>query len=38
MFSASLEVQGIYTQFLDHILVFDRFGVFTATTLEMEVE
>lgn len=38
MFSASLEVQGIYTQFLDHIYVFDRFGVFTATTLEMEVE
>jgi hypothetical protein len=33
-----LQVDGIYTQFLDHIYIFDRLGVFTATTLELEVE
>jgi hypothetical protein len=38
MFAAQIEVQGIYTQFLDHIYIFDRVGVFTATTIEMEVE
>jgi hypothetical protein len=38
LFAAQVEVQGIYTQFLDHIYIFDRLGVFTATTLEMEVE
>jgi len=36
--SAGLQVDGIYTQFLDHIYIFDRIGVFTATTLELEVE
>lgn len=36
--AVKLQVDGIYTQFLDHIYIFDRFGVFTATTLELEVE
>lgn len=36
--SVTLEAQGIYTQFLDHIYVFDRFGVFAASTFELEVE
>lgn len=38
MFAASVQVEGVYTQFLDHLYIFDRFGLFTATTLEMEVE
>jgi hypothetical protein len=38
LLAVTLEAQGIYTQFLDHIYVFDRVGVFTATTLELEVE
>lgn len=36
--AASVQVEGVYTQFLDHIYVFDRLGIFTATVLEMEVE
>jgi hypothetical protein len=36
--SANVQVEGIYTQFLDHIYVFDRLGLFTATTIEVEVE
>lgn len=38
VFAATVQVEGIYTQFLDHIYVFDRLGLFTATTIEMEVE
>jgi len=38
VFSASVQVEGIYTQFLDHLYVYDRLGVFSATMLEMEVE
>lgn len=38
MFTASVQIEGVYTQFLDHLYVFDRFGLFTATTIEMEVE
>lgn len=38
IFSAQVQVEGIYTQFLDHVYVFDRLGLFTATTLELEVE
>jgi hypothetical protein len=38
LLAVTLEAQGIYTQFLDHIYVFDRIGVFTATTFELEVE
>ncbi len=37
-FSAGLEVEGVYTQFLDHIYVYDRLGLFTATTLELEID
>jgi hypothetical protein len=36
--SAGVQVEAIYTQFLDHLYVFDRLGLFTATTIEMEVE
>lgn len=36
--TAGLQIDGIYTQFLDHIYLFDRWGVFTATTLEVLVE
>jgi hypothetical protein len=38
IFAASVQVEGIYTQFLDHVYVYDRLGLFTATTIEMEVE
>ncbi len=31
-------IDAIYTHFLDHIYLTDRIGVFTATTLELEVE
>lgn len=31
-------VDGIYTQYLDHIYVFDRWGLFTASTMEVVVE
>jgi hypothetical protein len=31
-------VDGVYTQFLDAIYVYDRWGLFTATTLEIGVE
>lgn len=31
-------VDGVYTQFLDHIYVFDRWGLFTASTMEVVVE
>ena len=37
-FAAGLSVDAVYTQFLDHIFVVDRFGVFTASTLELVVE
>ena len=37
-FAAALSVDGIYTQFLDHTYVFDRWALFTATTLELVVE
>jgi hypothetical protein len=32
------QIEGVYTQFLDHIYVVDRFGLFTATTLDFGVE
>jgi tetratricopeptide (TPR) repeat protein len=31
-------VEGIYTQFLDHLYIYDRWGVFTASTLEIEID
>jgi hypothetical protein len=36
--SASVRAEGIYTRFLDHLYVFDRWGIFTASTLEIDVE
>jgi hypothetical protein len=33
-----LAVDGQYSQFLDHIFVFDRWGLFTASTLELVLE
>jgi hypothetical protein len=38
LLAVTLEAQGIYTQFLDHIYVFDRVGGFAAATIELEVE
>nr|WP_240807008.1 DUF3570 domain-containing protein [Polyangium spumosum] len=36
--SAQLQVEGLYNQYFDHIYVFNRFGLFTAATLELEVD
>jgi len=38
IFSASLQVEGIYTQYLDHLYMFDRIGVFTSTNIDMEID
>lgn len=38
LFAASLQVEGIYTQYLDHLYLFDRIGVFTSTTIDMEID
>ena len=38
LFGAGLQVEGIYTSFLDHIYLQDRLGIFTATTLDLEIE
>ncbi len=38
IFAINVQIDGVYTQFLDHIYVFDRWGLFTATTLEIGVE
>lgn len=37
-FAVQLQVEGIYTQFLDHIYLYDRLGLFTATTFELEID
>lgn len=34
----SVNVDGLYSQFLDHIYVYDRWGLFTASTLELVIE
>jgi tetratricopeptide (TPR) repeat protein len=31
-------VQGTYTQYLDHLYLYDRWGIFTASTLEIEID
>ena len=31
----ALQVEGLYTQFLDHLYIVDRWGLFTASTLEL---
>jgi hypothetical protein len=33
-----LQAEGLYNQYLDHIYVFNRMGLFTAATLELEVD
>ncbi len=38
IFAVNVQVDAVYTQFLDHIYVYDRWGLFTATTLEIGVE
>ncbi len=38
IFAVNLVAQGIYTQFLDTIYVYDRWAFFSATTLELGVE
>ena len=36
--SLSVQVEGVYTQFLDDLYLFDRWGVFTASNLELEFD
>lgn len=38
IFSASVQVEGIYSQYLDHLYIFDRIGVFTSTNIDMEID
>ena len=38
IFAVNVQVDGVYTQFLDAIYAYDRWGLFTATTLEIGVE
>jgi tetratricopeptide (TPR) repeat protein len=38
VFSLQLQAEGLYNQYLDHIYVFNRLGLFTAATLELEVD
>jgi hypothetical protein len=38
LFSASIQVEGIYSQYLDHLYIFDRIGVFTAANIDMEID
>jgi hypothetical protein len=38
VFSASVYAEGIYTRFKDHLYLYDRIGLFTASTVEMEIE
>lgn len=38
IFAVSLQVEAIYSQYLDHLYIFDRLGVFTATSIDMEID
>jgi Protein of unknown function (DUF3570) len=38
IFSATIQVEGIYSQYLDHLYIFDRLGVFTSTNIDMEID
>jgi hypothetical protein len=38
IFAVSLQVEAIYSQYLDHLYIFDRLGVFTATAIDMEID
>jgi hypothetical protein len=36
--SLGTRVEGVYTRFLDHLYLFDRWGLFTVSTLEIEID
>lgn len=36
--SLTVQLEGVYTRFLDHLYLFDRWGLFTASTLELEFD
>ncbi len=36
--SLGVQLEGIYTHFLDHLYIYDRWGLFTASTLELAFE
>jgi hypothetical protein len=36
--SASLEIDAIYSQYFDHVYVYDRWGAFAALGLELRIE
>ena len=38
LFAVSLQVEAIYSQYLDHLYIFDRLGVFTSTNIDMEID
>ena len=38
VFAVNVVAEGAYTQFLDAIYVYDRWGFFSATTLELGIE
>jgi hypothetical protein len=38
LFSASVQVDAIYTQYLDHLYLFDRIGVFSSANIDMEID
>jgi hypothetical protein len=31
----AVQIEGLYTQFFDHLYIVDRWGLFTASTLEL---
>ena len=35
LIALGVQVEGIYTQYLDHLYLFDRLGLFTASTMEL---
>lgn len=38
LFSVSLQVEAVYSQYLDHLYIFDRLGVFTSTNIDLEID
>ncbi len=38
LFAASVQVDAIYTQYLDHLYLFDRIGVFSSANIDMEID
>jgi len=36
--SLGVQVEGVYTRFLDHLYLFDRWGLFSSSTLELEFD